>query len=75
MRQMMGKALKDSLSLPRKFTPVSQSHWDCITQPTGCEVGQSGSDRATLGHASETGASRKGLNHPVRRERMQPFQG
>ncbi len=52
----------------------SQSHRDCITQPTGCE------ERATLGHASETGETLKGLNHLpcagwAGGERMQPFQG
>jgi hypothetical protein len=56
--------VKDSLSITRKSTPVSQTQRDYVTSPTGCEVGQSGSDRATLGHASETGATLKGLNHP-----------
>jgi len=72
-------AVEGSFSINRWSTPGSQSQRDCVTQPTGCEAGPSGSDRATLGHASETGASLKGLNLPVRDvaggNGCNPFQG
>src|SRR6266540_1492393 len=58
-----------TLSITHKTGPVTQSQRDCITQPTGCEVGQSGSDRATLGHAPKTSPTLKGLQPiPPRRD-------